>query len=85
MRLPLHSKKFIALQSLLLTSFCYANQELDCEDRSEYWVDRDNRTCSDIAKLKGEDLERACNHTSIIQGFTAFSACCGKKVCFILI
>ena len=51
----------------------------DCENRSNDWVDRDNRTCLDIADLESEEMERSCNNADIIEGYTAFSACCGKK------
>ena len=51
----------------------------DCENRSNDWVDRDNRTCLDIADLESEEMERSCNNADIIEGYTAFSVCCGKK------
>ena len=79
----IHAILFI--QFMFLTYFVKTEQKeseitmnIECEDRSEYWLDINNRTCSDIAMLEEEELERSCNKVDIIEGFTAFSACCGK-------
>ena len=61
---------------LVLITKTTAN-DVQCEDRLG-WKDSNNRTCDDIFNLTSDERIDACAKPDIIEGSTAFSACCGK-------
>ena len=71
------TKIVILILVLITKTYVTTANNVQCEDRLG-WKDSNNRTCDDIFNLTSDERIDACAKPDIIEGSTAFSACCGK-------